>query len=141
MSLTRQCASTFAANDGHIFSAGSCVMTPSVTSGRLATASIMRDAFSERIGAANTTFGMGFLVTELVDEVRQHLSPPRPVVIHVLTPEIELVRNSLAVENVRDVPRCMRRFVRSLTTRDNYAAVMPKRLEWAARQSLQKPRR
>ena len=88
MSSTRQCAAPLRQRvAGDIFSAGSCVITPSRTSGRLATASIMRDAFSERIGAANTTFGIGPLVAELVDEVRQHLPPPRPVVVYVVAPD------------------------------------------------------
>jgi hypothetical protein len=37
----------------------SCVMTPSRTPGSFAAASIMCDAFSESIGAANKTFGIG----------------------------------------------------------------------------------
>ena len=34
--------------------------------------------------------------------VRQHLSPPRPVVIHVVTPQVESVRDAFAIENVME---------------------------------------
>src|SRR5687768_18299158 len=110
-------------------------MTPSRTSGRLATASIMRDAFSERMGAANTTFGMSSLVTQLVDEMRQHLAPPWPVVVYVVTPYVEPVRNALAVQDLGKIPRSMRRFVSALTCCKHDTAVVPKRLERAARKS------
>ena len=41
--------------------------------GSVITMTIMRDAFSERMGAANTTFGMSRSVAELVDEVRRQI--------------------------------------------------------------------
>jgi len=43
------------------------------------------------------------LVSELVDEMRQHLSPPGPVVIHVVTPDVESMRNLLLVQDVREI--------------------------------------
>jgi hypothetical protein len=36
----------------------------------------------------------------LPQHMRQHLTPPGPVVIHVCAPQIQCVRNSFRVENV-----------------------------------------
>src|SRR3954470_20648954 len=125
-SSTRQCASTLCAKPGESFSAGSCVITPSRTSGRLATASIMRDAFSDKIGATNTTIGIGLLVAKLFDEVRKHFPPPRPVVVHVVAPEIEPMWYSFPLQDLGEIPRRIRRFIGTLTRRNHDATVMLK---------------
>src|SRR6476619_3438528 len=73
--------------------------------------------------------------------MRQHLSPPRPVVIYVVAPEIESMRNLFLVENVREIARCLRCFVCPLPRRNYDPAVMPKRIEWTVRKTPQIPGR
>src|SRR5258705_7627763 len=89
----------------------------------------MREAFSDRMGATNSTFGISQLVAELVDEVWKHLPPPRPVVVYIVAPEIEPMRYRFPVQDLGEIPRRVRRFERALTCRDHDATVVLERLE------------
>src|SRR5688572_30667640 len=50
--------------------------------------------------------------------MRQHLSPPRPVVIYVWPPQIERVRNSFRLKYPRQLLAPIGIFVRALTRQD-----------------------
>src|SRR6266487_57090 len=58
------------------------------------------------------------LTDNLPQQMRQHLPPPRPVVIYIRTPQIERVRNSFGSENVRKLTAAVRILVCTLP-RDN----------------------
>jgi hypothetical protein len=49
---------------------------------------------------ARASMQLGLLTYDLAQHMRQHLPPPRPVVIHVGAPQIQGVRNSFRGKNV-----------------------------------------
>lgn len=48
----------------------------------------------------HTSILLTLLTCDCPQNMRQHLSPPGPVVIHVSAPQIQRVRNSLTFQNV-----------------------------------------
>src|SRR5438034_9996479 len=50
--------------------------------------------------------------------MRQHLPPPGPVVIYVVTPQVERVRNSLPFQNLRKLLAAIWSFVRTTARKD-----------------------
>src|SRR5262249_22761173 len=54
----------------------------------------------------------------LPQNMRQHFAPPGPIVIHILAPEIQSVRNALAVQDVCQLTAPTRIFVGSLPRSD-----------------------
>src|SRR5258707_11041757 len=55
---------------------------------------------------------------DLPQNMWQHLSPPRPVVIHVVAPQLERVRDPFSLEDVGQVLAALRIFVRALARKD-----------------------
>src|SRR5437763_1154934 len=59
-------------------------------------------------------FTFAFCLQQPVEPVRQHLAPPGPIVVNVIAPHVERVRDAFGAEYVREFAAAFGRFVRAL---------------------------
>ena len=63
------------------------------------------------IGFHPSSFILPSSLQQLAQRMRQHLSPPGPVMIDVMSPDIQCVRNSFGGKDVGECAAAFRRFV------------------------------
>src|SRR5213080_1792197 len=59
-------------------------------------------------------FTFAFCLQQAVEPVRQHLAPPGPVVVNVVAPNVERVRDAFGAEYDGEFAAAFGRFVRAL---------------------------
>src|SRR5687768_3378933 len=60
-----------------------------------------------------------FTLQQSVEPVREHLAPPRPVVVDVVAPDVERVRDALGAEDGRELSAAVGRLVGPLPRQDD----------------------
>ena len=87
--------------------------------GRVATA--RRDSAATARRDTGCSVGRRILKPQAFEIVWQHLAPPRPIMIHVVAPQVENVSDPLVVQQIVKIARGTRRFVRTLSSNQRYA--------------------
>src|SRR5262245_29871160 len=76
-------------------------------------------------------------LVQVLHVVRQHLAPPGPVMVHVVPPEVQHVRDALLGQDFRKSPRCVGCLVRALSAHDDDPGAFPQVAQILVRQTRQ----